>query len=111
MNKRLETIRTLPVVLSNREIQSFGEEQSKALLNVCDLKAQRSELNKEIKPLETRINALAEIIDTGIEEREVNCAWLFDYVSSHKTLIREDTGEVLEEKALTETELQQEMPI
>jgi len=56
--------------------------------------------------LESELRRLSYIVEREEEDRTVECFWRFDFMKNEKNLIREDTGEVVETKAMTDEERQ-----
>jgi hypothetical protein len=98
--------RTLPITLTDHEIETYGRELATCLVNAARLAEQRKALNSAIKELDTRATELSEAIDSGQELREVACSWSYDWAIDTKTLYREDTGEVVENGLIPEHERQ-----
>ena len=107
MNK--ET-RHLNCELKDHEILSFGQEQSKLLKEVSDLKEQKAALQRQITPRTKRIDVLAEFVDSGIEERPVPCEWEYNWDGGTKVLRRLDTFEIIANCDITEGDRQLRMP-
>jgi hypothetical protein len=105
----LPIIRNFPVELTEAELIERGEEMSKCVMNVVSLKIERSGLNKKIKPLEIRTEELAGIIESGIEHRDIECVWQYDWRTNLRHLIRTDTGEVIDTSIIPPDKKQMDM--
>lgn len=65
-----------------------------------------SELTKRLKKKRAEIGRLAGMLKVGTEPRPILCRWVFDYGHGFKRLIRQDTGDLVEEKTIPIDELQ-----
>lgn len=94
----------LDVHLPEAELAEKGEEMARLIglwtKAKLDLKAYQKAAKKVIDEYEERYIDLAEIVQAGTEEREVQCFWQFDAPHGLKKLIRCDTGAVEEERAM-----------
>lgn len=101
--------RRLPVELTDREIQLYGQEQAAELVAIEKLEDKRAEINEAIKPKKKRVDKLAHIIDSKEEERQVDCLWRHDWEREEKRLIRTDTREIVETRKIDPSENQTDM--
>jgi hypothetical protein len=85
--------RNLMVTLSEQEINDRADEMAKCIIAQRPLISQRKRVNEEIKVLEERVEILADIINAGEEEQEVDCRWRYDWAANLRYLRRLDTGE------------------
>ncbi len=98
--------RTLECLLTEPERIQRGEAMSAAELEIEQLGMQRKGLNGQIAALREQRNKLAHVLDTQRETRPVQCHWEADYSAGVTTCVREDTGEVIEQRPLTPDETQ-----
>jgi len=113
MEREIE--RVLPVRLTTGEL----EERGKMLAESCDrytaIEAEKSktakELGEKLKECRGEMVRLATIVCCKHEQRPVMCRWSYDYQRGQKTLIRRDTGEVVETATITAAELQVVMDV
>ena len=61
----------------------------------------------KLKNLRRDIDALADVVDTGTERRDIECALMRDDRRFEIVWYRTDTGEEIERRPMTETERQQ----
>lgn len=54
-------------------------------------------------------NALATVVDTGKMTREVSCTWLYHLASGYAFLTRDDTGELVTHRQLSDAERQTDL--
>ena len=101
--------RRLPVNLTADEVKAYGEELATTIIAKGKLEAERAVLNKKIKPLVERLDELAPIVDSGIEERDIECRWYYQWETGERYLVRHDTREVVEVDTIQEWERQQRM--
>ena len=105
--RMLETeIDSEELIIMGRELA--GNVEKRDLIEV-EYKGVRADYRKRLKDASGVINNLAHKIDTGTEDLEVECTITKDYEHNTFKCIRLDTGEVVEERALTAEELQRSM--
>lgn len=94
----------LEVHLPEAELAEKGEEMARLIglwtKAKLDLKAYQKAAKKVIDEYEERYIDLAEIVEAGTEEREVQCFWQFDAPHGIKKLIRCDTGDIVKESTM-----------
>ena len=109
-NKSTEVVkRDLPVELNAAEKLDFGEKMADAELSIAALKKEMEPLKAAVKDHAAERARLAECIDSGTEERQVNCKWIETIEENVTRLIRQDTGDVVEERALSAEEREQSL--
>lgn len=101
--------RELMCELTAAELLQRGDAMADAELRIEQLKEKRGELGELIKADRTLRRKLAGAIDSGKERRDVHCVWIEDYVHSCARLIRQDTGECVDTRALTAADRQRGM--
>lgn len=91
--------RLLEVKLTKPELRGYATqlaEENIELLETEDRKKETAaEFNKEVKAHRKIIKGLSEKVSTETEERGVACTWEFDWDNDKKSLMRDDTGEVV----------------
>ena len=118
MKKQKPTIlatitRDLPVALTPGEII----ERSRELATALQERAVHGDHEAEVKAglklkaaeIEARVQRLAIIVRTGKESQPVTCEQLADYPAGTVTLVRTDTGEVVESRRMGDTERQAQL--
>ena len=105
--------RKLPVQLNDEEIADRGRAVAKAVEERAALQEAKKEadadINGKIKEQGGIIRTLSRVIATGTEEREIEVEVKKDNESRTVSVIREDTGEVVETRPMTAEELQQNL--
>lgn len=105
----------LPVELSDIELLERGEEHAKAKLEHERLLRERTEvtgkLNGKIREVNLTCSKLAKVVNDGTEDRLVDVQWQEDRPHQIKRLVRLDTKEVIEERAMTSDELQEDLDL
>lgn len=74
--------------------------------NEDELASISSQYKSNVKRLEAEIAGFAEKLNTGWEMRRAECFEIRDYATGNLSVIRKETGEVVEERALTGEERQ-----
>lgn len=105
-----DVFRDLPVKLSEADLAVKADELAQAELEVDDIKSKVRELNAKKRAAEGHRLKLAQIVDTGEEDRQVKCRWIEDLPQNRKLLVRQDNQETVEEVALTADDLQGTLP-
>ena len=98
--------RQLLCKLTEPEMLARGDEMAECENTIAVLKDKRRGLNGKIADLAERRGKLAKVIDSGSEERAVDCVWIDDIKQNCKDLVRQDTGEKVDTRPLTAADLQ-----
>lgn len=101
--------RELPCELTPAELAARADAMAEAELAVERLKLERGEVSDAIKAQRLLRRKLAGVIDTGIERRDVRCVWTEDFTHNCFHLVRQDTGEVVDTRAMTAADRQENM--
>lgn len=101
--------RELPCALTADELRTRGDAMADAELAVERLKFKRGEISDAIKAQRQLRRKLAGVIDTGIEHRDVLCVWREDFVHNCFQLVRQDTFDVVDTRAMTAADRQEDM--
>ena len=101
--------RKLPVQLTDDEIADSGRSVAKAVEQKAALQEEKKAQTADIKLQGEIIRTLSHVIATGVEEREIEVEVRKDNDSKTVSVVREDTGEVVETRAMTPEELQQSL--
>lgn len=96
-------IRILPIQLDEEELIKIGNELSQIQIAKEQLETEKAATvkgyNDQIKEKEVIISSLAHQINAGTKDEEVECYWTNDEPEAgKKSLIRYDTGEIVEVK-------------
>jgi hypothetical protein len=103
--------RELPCKLTESELLVRGNTMADCELKIDVLKGQRSGVNAEIRKEVRERNKLAHTIEAGVELRTVLCKWIGDYKQNVWHLIRQDTGDEVETRAMTAADRQTGLPL
>lgn len=105
-----EDFRELDSELSHEELKEKADEHAGTTLAIDDLlkrrKEQNSELNDEIKSKRGHATALALEVKNGVSRRQVRVTKLWDLTNNALVVKRNDTNEIVEERAITAAERQ-----
>jgi hypothetical protein len=102
-------IRSCPVKLTEAERIARGNEMSACELNIESLKGHRASTGRTIREHEKRRNELGHMLEVGTESRELKCTWVPDYAHNVFRLTRPDTKEVVDTRAMTADDRQQDL--
>ena len=98
--------RELPVKLTEKELLARGDSMAECELAIETLKIERLQLNKRIKAQIDERGKLGHIIDREAEDRLIKCEWQPDYAKNVFRLVRLDTNEEVDTRAMTATDRQ-----
>lgn len=105
--------RSLKVLLTEKELAKLAQELGRKMRMITsleeDLKAAKSQYNSEIDAKKAEASDLSELARNGYEFRKVPVDIEFDYdhaEGARITVYRNDTGEIVEERPMNETERQ-----
>lgn len=112
---RRRSRRLLRVLLTETEERQLGKDLARArhLLGAStDARAEAvSQFKAEIEKMEAEMNRLAALINNGYEYREVECEVISNYRDGQITVLRVDTGEEVEARAMNGAEQQMGLPL
>lgn len=100
------TTRQLDCPLSETEIRERGESMASAERTIDRVKVERRKLNAQIREQTDLMSQLATAIENRCEVRDVVCNWKGNYKTKRWALVRTDTNVVIEERDMTELDLQ-----
>lgn len=99
----------LPVLLTQAELVTLGEELAHTHKEINTLTEEKARLTARMKPKVQRIEELVVLIDEKSEIRDVECKWEFYWKKGSKALVRQDTFAVVKEDLIQERERQQHL--
>lgn len=102
--------RELPCRLTDDELRMRGDAMAEAELVVDTLKDERRALNKKIFANTDERNRLAHIIDSETEPRMVVCKWVASFEENVYRLVRQDTGDIVEQRPMSVADRQGALP-
>lgn len=101
--------KSIAVELTPDEISEAATELVKAQDEIAALKEELAEVKKEHKEqvsvIEVRERKFAGMVRDKVEMREVECEVILDYQAERYTVTRLDTGEVVEDREMSQDEL------
>jgi hypothetical protein len=107
--------RLLKVSFSPPEKIEMSEQIANAIRNLKkaqdDLASVAAQFKSEIKKFEGEIASLAEKVNSGWEMRNIPCREVKDFSVGAVLVFRDDTQELIEERAMTAEERQPELPL
>ena len=110
--KKVET-RELPCKLTDEELLKYGKEFAESVNKLNRLedskKSYVSQIKAQIESAQAQVNLLSNKIATGEEYRKVECNIKWDWVNGEKSIIRTDTGEIVQTVIITEEEKQEQL--
>jgi hypothetical protein len=110
-------MRALPVALTDAEVEASALELARVSMDEtgaelalathkAETKQITDQLKKAVEAVRGHRQALAVKVTSRTEDRDVECAWHFDFDKSYKYLVRTDTNEAVQRQRLDETEKQ-----
>jgi hypothetical protein len=93
--------RELLCELNTTELLQRGETMADAELRIEQWQLKRGTIGDKIKAERALRRKLAGIIDTGTEMRDVRCVWIEKFEQNCFELVRQDTGAVIDTRAMT----------
>lgn len=115
IRKPIQTKRSLRYEFTNPERMQLGRDLAEAMTRSSqvdsDLTRVKTDFKARLSALESEMHSLRDKINTGYEIRDVECEWRFDDPKpNQKSLVRIDTGTVVEVQPMSEQEKQVELP-
>jgi hypothetical protein len=84
-------VEELPIDLTKDELIAYAQESARLTAEVGSMELKKkldaAKMKTEIDATKQRIGELSDRISSGIERREVDCIWRFDFEKGFKTLI------------------------
>lgn len=112
--KKQKTREYLKYKFSDDEVKEFSQEMASDLREKSKLEDDKKSIVKDfaakISKLEASINENAGIINSGFEMRQIDCMSTYDYDDLVIRTHREDTGELVKERDMEESEKQMDLP-
>lgn len=102
--------RELPCKLTDDELRVRGDAMAEAELAIDQLKADRRALNKKISERVEVRNKLAHVIDSESEPRLTVCKWIARFDQNVYVLVRQDTGDIVEQRPMSAADRQGALP-
>ena len=103
--------RMLQCKLSPAEVQDKGQQLSSLYLSYGrveeEKKAAGAVQTKKLKQLRAEMETVSDHLRSGTAPRTVMCRWVDDFEHGVKRLVRQDSGEVVEEATLSVEDLQE----
>lgn len=110
---RRDIRKELTCTLDDSELAKYGRELSGRLSDLASIELEKKEAADNFKSRMSKIDkAIGEIqrkLHDGSEERVIECEQVLSFDTATVTIIRKDTGEVVEERPMTDEERQ--MPL
>lgn len=101
--------------LTTTELIERGEALARAHQAVrvekADQKAAKERMKDTLDDLEGEVGRLARIVRDKAEDRAVTCTRVYDFAAGQVQVVREDTGEVVATRAMSEDERQIALPV
>lgn len=104
----------LPVKLTQQELTDKVDQFTQTLRLAAELKVrhegEKAQMKAETTAMDARISRESGIIEARHEDRRVEVHWILDPEKPIVRAVRQDTGEILKERAATTVELQRLIP-
>lgn len=106
----VQVTRHLPVVLSDHERLKIGDDLGRTTQTLQAAERRKkevtSQLTADIETHKSTLVRLGTLLANGYEERPVTCDMTIDRLGDRVTVVRKDTGEIVECRTLTNDERQ-----
>lgn len=107
--------RELPCKLNKEEILKYSLDLAKLNQNKFAIKDQKkqasSDYNAKLDKLDADIGIFSRKIASGIEHRQVDCYWEYDWKQGEKSLVRTDTMECVQLDPISDYERQEKLKL
>lgn len=104
----------LPVKLTRLEVAERGQTMAQRVKEKVELEAEKASVmrgfGEKLKAIGGEINRLSKIVADGEEYRNVDCEVIRSFIDKKVIITRKDTGEVIEERKMFQSEMQGEIP-
>lgn len=112
IEKKIE-IRDLLCVLTQEEFDEAAAQMTDEMVKVQKIeqaqKIHAAKVKAHVAKRKAKVLRLRDLVHDRKEQRKVDCTALFDYTAGTVVVTRDDTGEVIEERDIKETERQMVM--
>jgi len=109
------TKRALRCNLKDEERLELGQRLAREQQNLAQTEDRKAEvastIKAEIEAHRATINALSRTLNNGYDYRDVDCDIILNFESNAVMLVRVDTGEVVESRAMSAEERQRELDL
>lgn len=113
--ERRQEFRELPCKLNDAErvelVNQLSEHYESLAEVEIEMKIASNDFKSKLKGLESEIREKSRLVRTGIEYRKVGCDVVLDYEMGSVNVVRSDTDEVVESKAMTDEQRQQRLDL
>lgn len=104
----------LPVRLSPTQLLERATKAANLIKERADVEADKAarirEYGEKIKELAGEISRLSQIVASGSEFKNVECEVRRSYLEKRVITVREDTGEIVDDRKMFESEMQGDLP-
>lgn len=108
------TTRKFEVTLTTEELADYGQQSARLTLSLVEVQeehaAQKKDFAAREKGIVNQISKLSHSLAEGKEMRDVECRIIRDYDKALVTVVRCDTGELIEERPFTNAEMTLPLP-
>ena len=106
---------TLKVMLTQKEVAEASQKLAYAVQKLAGLederKAAASNFKRQIEEVQAQQARLSDIVASESDWKPVDCERVLDWDSKMVSVVRLDTGEMIENRAMYASELQQPLPM
>jgi hypothetical protein len=110
-----QTKRYLKVMLTEREILDSGRELAREQSQFAKVEIEKAAAAKgygdELNECRGRIRRLTDAVNDGIIDRDVDCEEIAELENHRVVTVRKDTGEQIDDRAMTDAERQLSLPM
>lgn len=106
--RRLRVNRQLPCQLTHDELITAAKGVARATADLAaaetEMQAVKAEYKETVARLEARRGESARLVNEGVQVREVECEEIHDLTAKTVVVVRRDTGEQVENRAMSAQE-------
>lgn len=112
---KVETERTLKHTFTKLELEDLQKQIAREYANLNLVESEKasvvSSYGTKIKTLKSTLGGLAQSINQGYTHIPMKCVTIYNWKAGIKTLAHPETGEILEEEKIADTERQMKLPV
>lgn len=98
--------RILPCALSDDDRIKLGDHMATLVEELDKLEEEKKNIPDKIKARRKELTVVKDTLNRGLTDKAVQCEWIIDHQQGMRFLHRKDTGELIDQRILTDEERQ-----